>query len=264
MGEPSFPPLRQTSDRPVRQSREPQTTGVLFQVLSSPANVLRLPTVQPDSRRSLLAEPTLVSVNSQSSGRSSVQASNSRENSVLEERPDIPSRPPVSSLNSVEIVHRRLVEEGVSQKAADLAVLARRFSTSRTYDSRLAKFADCAGSNSVNPLDASLDEVCSFLIHLYDSGRQVSTIKNYRTRLCHSLRARFSCQTCQKKHVGSRRQTGLSREMSEVVLRQNETHQILRRLVCPSKGSLHCTIGRHDFQMDCQTDLRTHSTRGTG
>lgn len=81
----------------------------------------------------------------------------------------------------MEVVHERFKEKGISNRAADLAILAKRSSTSKMYDSRLAKFADWSGSRSVDPLEASLDEVCSFLIHLFDSGRQVSTIKNYRS-----------------------------------------------------------------------------------
>lgn len=159
--------------------------------------VVRLPSLQPDSKnssevllqrgndthRSVLAEPALVSANSETPSGSSIHVSDRCVSSISEEGSADPSRPSGLTLDSVDIVHERVKEAGVSERAADIAVLARRQSTSKTYNARLAKCSEWTDANSFDPMEASLDEVCSFFIHLFDSGRQVSTIRNYRSAI---------------------------------------------------------------------------------
>lgn len=211
LGGPCFQPLRAPPRGPVRLSRKPQASDVLYQVhlpsslgngrsgdsLDQPLD-LRIsssvpdphdsPQIHPIERRNdtsctLLAEPALVSSDTTTPRRSPVQVPNECETPISEERPDPPSRPRLPPLNSVEVVHRQVQERGVSSRAADFAVLARRPSTSKTYNSRLSLFTEWSNSHSVDPLEASLDDLCSFLIYLFDNGKQVSTIRNYRSAI---------------------------------------------------------------------------------
>ncbi|WP_411016138.1 site-specific integrase, partial [Salmonella sp. s51884] len=61
----------------------------------------------------------------------------------------------------------------------------KRLSTFRNYSSSLEKFFLWAESNNCNPLEAeaSVRQVSAFLMSLFKEGRQVSTIRNYRSAL---------------------------------------------------------------------------------
>ena len=211
VGRPHLQPVRSPVRRPLCISRQPQTSDFLHQVPSSnglgsgrsftrlgrpvdirlppsPAhlqNSNQVPSVEGGhaSSGSVLAETAVVSTTSTASGGSTIQISSRSETPISEEGPGLPPRPAGAPIDCVEIVNNRLQKRGLSKKTAEFAALARRPSTTRTYNSRLAKFTQWADDNAVSPLDASLEEVCSFLVHLFDSGRQVSTIRNYRSAL---------------------------------------------------------------------------------
>ena len=64
-----------------------------------------------------------------------------------------------------------------------MAAAARRPSTLRTYDSRLARFGEWCAEKAVAPRTASLARVSEFLMALFNEGKQVNTIKNYRSAI---------------------------------------------------------------------------------
>ena len=211
VGQSCFSALRPPIDGPVCHSGQCQASGVLHEILSPPGVGngrssseleqpldLRLSSVEARSHcpaetisvqrghvidRSMLAEPAMVPVNPPATSGPSVQVSEPATSSNSKQRPDTASRHQSSTLDSVEIVNRRFQAAGLSQRAAELATRARRGTTSKTYNSRLEKFFQWSASHSKDPLEASVDDVCSFLILLFDEGKQVSTIRNYRSAI---------------------------------------------------------------------------------
>ncbi|KAJ8024145.1 hypothetical protein HOLleu_36791 [Holothuria leucospilota] len=139
----------------------------------------------------ILAETTLVSSHSQPSGGSTLPVSERPPSPLTSQGQDSSSRPTVPKANCLEIVNKRLLSKGLSRRSADLAAGARRRSTITTYDSRLEKFFDWAEHHSVDPLEAPVNALCSFFVSLFDEGKQVSTIKNYRSAIA-SVHSGFS------------------------------------------------------------------------
>ncbi|PIK49494.1 hypothetical protein BSL78_13642 [Apostichopus japonicus] len=64
-----------------------------------------------------------------------------------------------------------------------MAANARRRSTIATYDSRLRRFGGWCQTRQALPTDASLTTVADFLLTLFQEGKQVSTIRNYRSAI---------------------------------------------------------------------------------
>ncbi|WP_411025419.1 site-specific integrase, partial [Salmonella sp. s55004] len=83
----------------------------------------------------------------------------------------------------MEIIRNNLRAEGVSDDVANLAAESRRPSTIRTYNSRVTRFSDWCTPRKIAISSATLAEVTSFLKHIFDEGKQVSTIKNYRSAI---------------------------------------------------------------------------------
>ena len=83
----------------------------------------------------------------------------------------------------MEAVRVSLRAQGLSPDVASLAAGARRPSTYRSYDSRLSRFRKWCSERSVCPTNASLEQVSSFFKCLFDEGKQVNTIKNFRSAI---------------------------------------------------------------------------------
>ena len=83
----------------------------------------------------------------------------------------------------LEVVRDSLRAQGLPEDIASLAAGSRRPSTFRTYDSRLSRFRKWCSENQASPTSASLEQVSRFFKCLFDQGRQVSTIKNYRSAI---------------------------------------------------------------------------------
>ena len=209
VGESHLRPVRPSVSRPFCFGRELQVDPVLYSV-SSPRGVgdgcdvaqlgqshgVRLPSMVHASKGpseaarlirntspggSLLAQTRLVPGPSRSSHRSSVQVSSSVETPDTAERSDPPSRDQGGSSLCLVSFRKRLQEAGISGQALEIATNSRRASTVRTYDSRLEKFFSWAADHDVNPLEASLDQVTTFLVSLFKEGLQTSTVRNYRS-----------------------------------------------------------------------------------
>ena len=93
-----------------------------------------------------------------------------------------PSGPRPSSF-CLESVRSSLRAQGVSEDVAALAAKARRPSTIRTYDSRLLRFREWCSGCEVSATSASLERVSSFLKLLFDEGKSISTVRNYRSAI---------------------------------------------------------------------------------
>ena len=107
-----------------------------------------------------------------------------------------PTRPPDPAQNSVQAprsslssslcldaVKVSLRSAGLSEEASTLAAKSRRESTRRTYDNRLVHFTRLCKERAIDPHSASLTIVRDFLLHLFNSGLQISTIKGYRSAI---------------------------------------------------------------------------------
>ena len=211
LGGPHFSVIRPSSCRSLCNSAQLQTSDLLFQT-PGPSGLgdrcssdqlgqhvcLRLPSmastsessseippiqIRDDPDSALLAKTALVPAHHEPVGRPSLPFSRRSSPAVSGQRQDPPPGPTIPEANSLEIVNKRLLSEGLSQRSANLAASARRHSTTATYDSRLEKFFTWAENHSVDPLEAPVSSVCDFLVSLFDEGKQVSTIKNYRSAI---------------------------------------------------------------------------------
>ncbi|WP_411025336.1 site-specific integrase [Salmonella sp. s55004] len=53
----------------------------------------------------------------------------------------------------------------------------------RTYNSRVTRFQDWCTPRKISICSASLADISSFLKQIFDEGKQVSTIRNYRSAI---------------------------------------------------------------------------------
>ena len=212
LGQSHLRSIRQTDDRPLCDASQPQTASVLHEVLSSsslgdrcssvvleqplpvcvpamvshPSGAPQAQTVfQRDASSSgpVLAEPTVVSPPSRDVDRPSIPIPASSKPVDSSKGKNSSSTSATCSTSGLEVITRRFVEEGLSQQAAEVAAGSRRRSTLSTYDSRLARFRDWAADKNVDPLEASVEVLADFFLSLFNEGKQVSTIRNYRSAI---------------------------------------------------------------------------------
>ena len=136
-----------------------------------------------DSRRTMLADATVVSSIIGITDRPAVPFSRGKNPSNPKERASLVPRQGKSSSFCLENIRLRFQAEGVSRTVAELAASSRRESTIRTYDCRLAKFNSWAEQNHSNPVDATVNQISAFLMAIFEEGKQVSTIRNYRSAI---------------------------------------------------------------------------------
>lgn len=179
---PSSPRLG--GGRPILQLGQPVSFCV--PTVSSPSESsteVQSVVCQHDSHSPLLAKTTVVSADSSHARGPTLSVSRGSLPSISSETQNPSSRPSVPTSSCLEVINRRFLSEGLSQRAADLAAKSRRESTIATYDSRLEKYYSWAKANSVDPVEASVEDLCSFFVSLFDEGKQVSTIRNYRSAI---------------------------------------------------------------------------------
>ena len=211
MGRSHFSTIRQTSRGSFRHSRQRQAASLRFPSvppkslgtgrpvagLVRPVS-LRLPAVEPHSQSpdqadklshitdlggTMLAKTTLVPAPSAAPGRQPVQVPAEDQSTLSVARQSVlPGRqnPPVSCLASIR---HKLRSEGLSEEAVGIAAAARRPSTLHVYNSRVHRFQRWARETGINPLEASVGQVADFLMSLFNEGKQVRTIKNYRSAI---------------------------------------------------------------------------------
>lgn len=211
LGQSHIQHFRPSDDRPLRIPDQCQVTNLLHQVFPSTgvgyrcssnflgqSPRLRIPSVVPNSksppeaqslqrnstsRSPLLAEPTMVPDPPGDAHRSSVQIPNQGQPTHSERGQDLAPTTSASSSCSLETFIRQLSSQGLSQEAAVLASGSRRSSTVSTYNSRLSRFRTWCSERNTDPMEASLESVADFLLHIFKEGKQVSTVKNYRSAI---------------------------------------------------------------------------------
>ena len=211
VGRSSLPNVRPSLCRPIRISGQQQAANVLHQslpptgvgdgcsghILGQPVQ-LHLPTMVPPSTgpsedqglqnrrapgRSVLAESSLVPPALGLTGGSTLQAPPQGQSSHPAGRPSVASTAAPSASGSLEVIIRRLQDQGLPHEAAVIAADSRRPSTRSTYDSRLDRFRQWAANRDVDPLEAPVEVIAEFLVTLFKEGKQVSTIRNYRSAI---------------------------------------------------------------------------------
>ena len=132
---------------------------------------------------SLVAETAVVPPDPSPSGGPSTSTSLSSRVVISGQGEDTTSADTGHSLDCLETMRNSFRAQGFLPDVAALAARARRSSTFRTYDSSFSKFREWCSGTQVNPSSATLVEVASFLKYVFDGGKQVSTIKNYRSAI---------------------------------------------------------------------------------
>lgn len=211
LGQSHLPDLRQTYAGPVRNPVQYQTSRVLYEVLPSPSLVdrrssdhmgqplcLRVPPLVFDSTRTpqaegvqhspppgrpILAQPAVVSSTPGDANRLPLQVSTSNQSSNSGGREDLAPASSTPQSSSLETITQRFTSEGLSQEAAIIASGSRRPSTLSTYDSRLVRFRDWSTGKGLDPLDAPVEAIADFFVTLFNEGKQISTIRNYRSAI---------------------------------------------------------------------------------
>ncbi len=134
-----------------------------------------------DSNSSILAESCMVSTTTVSGIRHSKtvtpveKASHSRKSRRAEPRSDESIR--------LEIVRKNFTDQGFSLQTANFLAQGRRQSTLTNYAARWAKFSTWCSGKEVDPISASIPVISDFLVHLFQSGSSVNTIRNYRSAI---------------------------------------------------------------------------------
>ncbi|XP_071816589.1 uncharacterized protein [Apostichopus japonicus] len=205
--------LRKADDRPVHNIHKQQAPDLLFQTVPSPGlrlphgcdvppmgppRGLRLPTalhgragsqedtelqgqVYPNSP--FLASQTLVRRDSPAPlGRPS-KPTGQAPPTVPETGNTLPPGHQGVAISCLETVRSSLRQRGFSGAAAAMAADARRGTTAKTYDSRLRKFEQWCRPRQILLTKASIAQTDEFLLSLFREGKQVSTIKNYRSAI---------------------------------------------------------------------------------
>lgn len=161
-------------------------SGVCLPSVVSPGSSLaqtQTVTSGPSVNRSLLAEPSVVSSAVGNADRPSVPFSSQTQPTIPEGRENLASASGTPPSLCLAIVNKRFQDQGLPSETADVAAGARRHSTTAIYDSRLQRFSTWAENNGVSPMDASVDQLAEFFMVLYREGKQVSTIRNYRSAI---------------------------------------------------------------------------------
>ena len=139
--------------------------------------------VQDTPRRSFLAVPGVVPPPPGAPSRFPFNPSALRgpPNSPSGEEP--PSAPRSAPFDCMESFREALRQEGFSEKAAALAARGRRPSTRRMYSSRFRLFGEWCRSHKISPLTAPIPVIGDFLTHLFETGRQVNTVRGFRSAI---------------------------------------------------------------------------------
>ena len=94
------------------------------------------------------------------------------------------------SSSRVAIVKRCHRARGFSDHIAERMSRAQKPSSIQVYEGKWRKFHSWCQERSIDPLDASVDQVATFLCHLHEQLHlAVSTIEGYRTAISHTIKA---------------------------------------------------------------------------
>ena len=164
----------------------------------------------------------------------------------------VASEDPGPSPDCMEIVRNSLRAQGIPEDIAFMAASARRPATIRTYNSRLAKFGGWCTDHATSPTEASVVQVSQFLMSLFEEGKQVNTIKNYRSAIAAVHRGFPDGSTMGTNRVLSQLLQGMSnaRPVVRPLAPSWSLSGVLRALACEPYNPMH----------SCSLELLTRKT----
>ena len=148
---------------------------------SSEASNRRLPSTSVSG--SSVARSTMVSNFAPVPVRSATSAASSDGHCTDARVGQVPSQPGDPAPDCVAIIRQSLVDKGFSAEAADIAANFRRKSTVAMYSGRLRIYAKWCSDRAIPPTSATVGQVADFLLHLFNEGRQLASIKGYRSAI---------------------------------------------------------------------------------
>ena len=149
----------------------------------SPEEAEGIDELRPSSSSSMLAKPAMVPLNLRRAGRQAIPVSTQGRPSNKGQGQTEVQGPTEPSPSCLAVIQQRHEDCGLSSNAASLAAGARRSSTLRTYDSRVARYREWAVSKALDPMATTVAEVCDFLTCIFEEGKQARTVANYRAAL---------------------------------------------------------------------------------
>ena len=136
-----------------------------------------------DSYRSSVAVSTVVPSSIDSSVRLSTSSSGNSGSINHATVGTVSSKTTVALSDCLEDLRNSFTEKGLSTAAAAMAANSRRQSTLRLYATRFGLFRKWCQDRQVSPLSAPLGEVADFLLSMFSDGKQVNTIKGFRSAI---------------------------------------------------------------------------------
>ena len=135
--------------------------------------------VYAPSHSSVLAETAVVHTASPLfGGRPKNTASYARSSQNVRNKGKV-SRRKKPAFNCMDVIKRRYMQAGLSEQAAELVAKGRRESTLKVYSARLRPFVKWCDSRAICPDRASVSQIADFLLVIFKSGLQASTVRGY-------------------------------------------------------------------------------------
>ena len=194
-------------DRSVRQQRESSTPSLLLQIHGSDSlrngriqhpvdghGGVCIPTYQPHQQgpqqnqggglfdftnRPVVAQASLVHRCSRSPDRETNRLTSGSRPSLDAGLVSNVLRSKNPEADGLAIIRDRYEKAGFSRPVADMVARGRRSSTRRIYTSRLRPYLQWCEDKATDPSYTSVNQVAEFLLHMFDTGLQTSTVKGY-------------------------------------------------------------------------------------
>lgn len=91
----------------------------------------------------------------------------------------VSSKSAIPEAHGLETKRQQLLDQGLSEKSADIVMAAKSESTRTVYSKQWDSFCDWCSQSGFNPLQANVNQIVSFLEHLFYEDRKPATIKTY-------------------------------------------------------------------------------------
>ena len=91
----------------------------------------------------------------------------------------VSSKSAIPEAHGLETKRQQLLDQGLSEKSADIVMAAKSESTRTVYSKQWDSFCDWCSQSGFNPMQANVNQIVSFLEHLFYEDRKPATIKTY-------------------------------------------------------------------------------------
>ena len=135
-----------------------------------------------------VGQSELVSNVAPSVSRSANSVTISVQPSVASCRQSVPCESGAVQPSRLEGIQQHLEGGGFSQEVANRIASSQRQSSRRIYDSRWQMFVSWCDKRKTDPFNPSLPIITDFLLHLFKQGKEVNTIRGFRTALASTLK----------------------------------------------------------------------------